>query len=130
WLLALGWRESSPLPPKPLVFNLLQIGLLALTVAALIAIYMGIEHGLLQNPNMFIKGGQSYGQQLRWFTDRSLQLPQVYVLSVSVWFYKALMLIWSLWLALSLINWLKWGWASFSKGSLWKKFSILPKTEK
>jgi hypothetical protein len=35
------------------------------------------------------------------------------------------MLAWSLWLAVSLLNWLKWGWRCFSSQHLW-----LPKTEK
>jgi hypothetical protein len=34
------------------------------------------------------------------------------------------MLIWALWLALSLLKWLKWGWESFSKGGLWKKLPL------
>jgi len=32
-----------------------------------------------------------------------------------------MMLIWSLWLAISLLNWLKWGWQCFSYAGLWKK---------
>jgi hypothetical protein len=38
------------------------------------------------------------------------------------------MLIWSLWLAISLLNWLKWGWECFSNDALWKKSE--PKAKK
>jgi hypothetical protein len=31
------------------------------------------------------------------------------------------MLAWSLWLAVALLNWLKWGWACFSSNGLWNK---------
>jgi hypothetical protein len=31
------------------------------------------------------------------------------------------MLAWALWLANSLLNWLRWGWGCFSAGGLWRK---------
>jgi hypothetical protein len=43
------------------------------------------------------------------------------VLSVSIWFYRLLMLAWALWLATALIRWLKWGWDQFGAGGLWKR---------
>jgi hypothetical protein len=38
--------------------------------------------------------------------------------------YRGAMLAWSLWLALSLLKWLKWSWAAFSMGGLWKKAPV------
>ena len=123
WLLALGHRLNKPVGSGVFWFNAGQILLAIWTVVALALIYKGIEYGLLRNPDMLIEGGGSYGQQLSWFTDRAGggPWPTAGVFSVSVWFYKALMLAWSLWLAVSLVNWLKWGWKSFSSVTLWKK---------
>ncbi|MDR1043723.1 MAG: hypothetical protein LBP33_01205 [Candidatus Adiutrix sp.] len=121
WLLALGRRRNSP-PAGAGAFNAGQILLAVWTAAALFLIYKGIEYGLLQNPDMLVSGGGSYGQRLSWFSDRvSGPWPQGRVLSVSLWFYKALMLAWSLWLAVSVVKWLNWGWRAFSSETLWKK---------
>jgi hypothetical protein len=38
-----------------------------------------------------------------------------------MWGYRLLMLAWSLWLALALLGWLKWGWCSLGKEGLWRK---------
>jgi len=43
------------------------------------------------------------------------------VISVPMWVYRAAMLAWSLWLAVTLIRWLRWGWESLSEGGLWRK---------
>jgi hypothetical protein len=45
--------------------------------------------------------------------------PTAWVLSVPMLVYRGAMLAWSLWMALSLLTWLKWGWKSFSTGGLW-----------
>jgi hypothetical protein len=42
------------------------------------------------------------------------------VLSVSIWFYRAAMLLWSLWIAQALVGWLRWGWTAFNEGDLWR----------
>jgi hypothetical protein len=42
-------------------------------------------------------------------------------LSVPMMVYRILMLGWSLWMALSLLDWLRWGWSCFASGSIWKK---------
>jgi hypothetical protein len=43
------------------------------------------------------------------------------VISISVWFYRLLMLAWALWLAAALLRWLHWGWSQFSHGGGWKR---------
>ena len=121
WLLMLSRRKNQP-AEGTFKFNFIQVLLVFWTVTALWLIYKGIERGLLENPDMLITGGGSYNWSLSWFTDRSAgPWPTGSVLSVSTWFYKALMLAWSLWLAVSLVKWLKWGWTAFSAQSLWKK---------
>jgi hypothetical protein len=40
--------------------------------------------------------------------------------------YRLLMLLWALWLAASVLKWVKWAWDCFSAGGYWRK--ALPKT--
>jgi hypothetical protein len=42
--------------------------------------------------------------------------------------YRLLMLAWALWLAVSLLNWLKWGWGCFSNNGLWNKAAVKEKS--
>ena len=41
--------------------------------------------------------------------------------------YRGAMLAWALWLAVSLLRWLRWGWLSFSEGGFWKSAPPKPK---
>ena len=43
------------------------------------------------------------------------------VVSVPMMAYRVAMLAWSLWLALSLLSWLKRGFAAFATGGLWRE---------
>jgi hypothetical protein len=48
-------------------------------------------------------------------------------LSLPLFVFRILMLLWALWLAYSLLNWLRWGWQCFSEGGLWKRKIKPPK---
>ncbi len=121
WLMIVGYRGKSTLENR-LYFNAMQIGIVLLTLIALGILFVAINHGLLGSPEMQISGNQSSAYQLNWYQDRSeTSLPQARVISIPLTVYRILMLIWSLWLALSLLNWLKWGWGNFSREGLWKK---------
>jgi hypothetical protein len=41
------------------------------------------------------------------------------VFSVSLWWYKAAMLAWALWLAFALTRWLPFAWRALNVGSFW-----------
>ena len=102
-------------------FDLLQLGLAALTLAALAALLGGIERGLLGTPDMQIAGNGSSAYQLNWYQDRSAgSLPTAWVFSAPILLYRGLMLAWSLWLAYALLKWLGWAWDCFSAGGLWR----------
>ncbi|HKY63279.1 MAG TPA: hypothetical protein VJR29_07650 [bacterium] len=120
WLLALGWRERKPLSGS-FSFDLFQILLALWTLAALIVIFVSIQQGLLGMPDMQISGNGSSNTFLRWFNDRSpATLPQTWVISVPLFCYRLAMLAWALWLALALLRWLRWAWASLTSGGGWK----------
>jgi hypothetical protein len=122
WLLALGWRGKLKTEViTPWRFAFLQTTLAGLTLAALAALLVTLEQGLTGQPDMQILGNRSSYNLLRWYQDRSAAaLPQAWMLSVPLLFYRALMLAWALWLAFALLRWLRWGWQSFSAGEVWK----------
>lgn len=122
WLFALALRPRLPSHWAAWRFNLAQVVLAIWTVAALGTLFGAVAQGLLGAPDMQIAGNFSHAQDLHWYQDRyAQQLPTAWVLSVSIWFYRGLMLLWALWLANSLLNWLRWGWMQYSAGGLWKK---------
>jgi hypothetical protein len=120
WLLFLGWREKSD-NLGVAWFNLRQLAIVGVTGIALIILGVSVYEGLLGDPEMQVSGNGSSASLLRWFQDRTTTaLPVASVVSVPMLVYRGAMLAWSLWMALSLLNWLKWGWKAFSTGGLWK----------
>ncbi len=127
WLIILGVREQQK-HREGLYFNVMQIGLGFWTLLALILLYTAVHHGLLESPDMQIAGNQSTAFNLNWYQDRSgAQLPTATVLMLPLTAYRIAMLLWSLWLAVSLLKWLKWGWDCFSSGGLWKSVPLRKK---
>lgn len=121
WLMFLGLRARLPADLSAFRFNVIQISLVLLTVLALIILFKAVRQGLLGYPNMHIAGNDSGSHLLRWYEDRTTgTLPQVWMISISVWIYQVLMLFWALWLAFALLRWLQWGWQCFSTQGLWK----------
>ncbi len=122
WLLVLGMRGKNPLPGGWLSFNAGQIILVFWTLAALSGLYVAIQTGLLGIPNMQISGNDSSAFRLHWTQDRiGALMPMPWVISLPLFVYRILMLLWALWLASSLLKWLRWGWRCFGEGGLWKK---------
>jgi len=122
WIFALRFREQKGETLRGWYRNLTQVGLVLLSIIALSTIVGAVSVGLLGNPDMMITGNGSYGNYLNWYSDRiDTMLAQPTVLSVSIWFYRALMLVWAIWIAFSLIGWLKWTWEVFSQGDMWVK---------
>jgi hypothetical protein len=122
WLLALGMRERQTMPGGWFTFDLIQIGLVLWTVVALVALFAAVQSGLVGQPDMQIQGNDSDHLTLHWTQDHiGEEMPRPWVFSLPVWGYRFLMLAWSLWLALALLGWLKWGWRALSKEGAWRK---------
>jgi hypothetical protein len=123
WLFFLAWRgRASFLSLPPWGYNFLQILLILLTAGALAVFVAVVAEGLLGNPEMFIVGNGSSRTLLRWYQARSdAILPRPACISVSIWWYRLLMLGWALWLAASLIRWLRWAWQQFSSGGCFRR---------
>lgn len=121
WLFALRWRARAPSPPSAVAFNLAQVGLALLTLAALVCLFDSIQHGLLGRPDMHVVGNGSTASDLRWFADRSADaLPSASALSLPLWSYQLAMLAWALWLAAALVRWLREGFAAWTRGGYWR----------
>jgi hypothetical protein len=123
WLFLLKARGQSGLVPLSVIrHNLLQIFLMLLTAAALGILVTAVGEGLLGNPEMFISGNGSDRTSLIWYQARSgTVLPRPGCFSISIWWYRFLMLLWALWLALAVIRWLRWGWENFSRGGIFRR---------
>ena len=128
WFFFVAWRGGDQFQSlTPVRYNFFQVLLIGLTFALLVILFVAVGKGLLGSPQMFITGYGSSSTQLRWFQARTeLALPQPGFASVSIWWYRLLMLGWALWLAASLIRWLRLGWQHFSRGGC---FRSAPKPE-
>jgi hypothetical protein len=121
WLLACGVRERWQTDVNWWRFNLIQTAIGGLTVIALLYVVTTLPQGLLGTPDMHVIGHGSYGDVLNWFADRSdSALPVASVITVPLWFYKALILAWALWLSFALLRWLPWVWQCFSSQGYWR----------
>lgn len=120
WLIALHFRKTIKPNKEKNAFNLIQTGLGALTVLALMALVWAISRGLLGHPDMNIIGNGSSSSMLRWYQDVSGQyLPQAWLLSIPILAYRVAMLAWALWISYTLLALLKWGWNIVSEPMLW-----------
>ena len=118
WLFFVTWRGGEGFQRlSRYSYNVLQIFLILLTVAALVILIAAVGEGLLGRPEMFIAGNDSTATELHWFKARSDDwLPHCRCVSISIWWYRLFMLIWALWLAMALIRWLQRGWKNFGSG--------------
>jgi len=121
WLFVFDWRGHEAQPRSESLFNLSQIGLVLLTLVALASLISAVPQGLLGSPDMHVTGNGSTAQALQWFADRSADaLPQASAISVPLWVYKTLMLLWALWLANALIGWLRDAFAAWTRDGYWR----------
>jgi hypothetical protein len=129
WLLLLGLRKKRGHEITQVVsFNIIQVFLAILTLAALATLFFAIQQGLLGHPDMQIGGNGSAGHTLRWYQDRADSLlPTAWVITVPLLAYRVTMLLWALWLAMALLRWLRWGWDCFSDTTVWKNAPPKPK---
>ncbi|WP_266159614.1 hypothetical protein [Dyella silvatica] len=124
WLILLGLRAKGAPPARlgRVGFNLLQIGLAAMTLLALGVLISAVPEGLLGLPDMHVAGNHSSAADLSWFADQMTSaLPRAGVFSVSLWVYKIAMLVWALWLANALIGWLRWAFEAWTRDGYWRR---------
>jgi hypothetical protein len=112
-------------------FNARQFLLLVFTFVFLGCLFGAVYDSLLNTPNMEVAGSGSSERLLHWYMDRTPgTLPEAWVLTVSLWVWRGVMLLWALWLAHNLVAWLKWAWQQFSADGVWKPWRKAPAAAK
>jgi hypothetical protein len=91
-----------------------------LTVFALYNLLSIIPESLLSSPDMQIVGNGSHSGELYWYQDRAVgDMPTAWLFSLPMWCYRLTMLVWSMWIVFAMLRWARWGWRSFSAGTIW-----------
>jgi hypothetical protein len=120
WAFLMSWRGRNAPVGNRYLFNAAQVLLALLTLVMLITLVSSIMNGLLGSPRMHIRTPVG-GGILSWFLDRTDgATPSAGAISVSLWFYKAAMLAWALWLSFALLRWLRFAWSAIGFGGLWR----------
>ena len=122
WLMLCGAREKSELHLNWWKFNLVAGSYRRYDRHRAIECRItSLPAGLLGTPDMHVAGHNSYGNVLNWFADGSeTLLPTASVITVPLWAYKVLILVWALWLSFALLRWLPWVWKCFSSDGFWR----------
>ncbi len=120
WFVLLQWRmRASPMRNRN--HWLSQIVLVLLSAAAVICIIAAALNGLLSPVDMQVSGYGSSERVLRWSADQSSGLlPSAAAFGMPMWWYRAMTLIWALWLAWALVGWLRYAKRALSQGEFWR----------
>jgi hypothetical protein len=125
WFFAMEARRRRPPDPSSSLFNIVQIGLVGLSIIALLSLFYTIPESLLSAPNMQVAGNGSSNYFYQWYQDHSSDsLPQGWVFSLPLLVFRIAMLAWSLWIVFALLRWMKWGWLCLSTGQLWNNTPV------
>lgn len=88
-----------------------------LTLLFIYSLFEGVNNGLLGTWNMKIIGNNSqltYDNgnllwNLKWYQDVSSgELPRPFILSLPIFVYRTIMILWSIWLSFSFVKWIRW----------------------
>ncbi len=111
-------------------YNTRQFVLMVSSIVAVIALISMVPTALLSTPDMMLTGNNSYGNQLIWFADfADKMLPSTTVVSLPIWVYKGLMLVWAIWLSFVLLSWIRSAWQALNRGEFWRAKTIIKTSE-
>jgi len=123
WLFYLSWKKQFKgfeSHNKNVLLHWFTVFASGISVIVLIS---AVAFGLLSYPDMGISGQNAYGSQLQWFLDSGQgDTPAIQVMSLPLWVYKGLILIWATWISFALISWLKLLIAGLDKDHWWFRF--------
>lgn len=104
-------------------YNRIQTILATLAILGIITLISVVGKGLIENPEIFVYGINSNKSSLFWYIQSWNGVDKnPWILSVPLDIYRILILSWGVWLAFSLISWIKWMWVVYSKDGYWKQF--------
>lgn len=120
WFFAVRLREQEHLKGA-FLFDLGQLALVGYTFIVFWLLVYALQSGLLGQPDSQISGPGSNASELTFYVDRTEgALPTASIISVPLWVFRVIMFAWSLWLAVSVVRWTRWGFAAFRKGGMWR----------
>ena len=108
-------------------FNTMQCLIVGWVGLAVLCMVAAIPMGLLSNPEMSVVGNGSSSHFYNYYQDIVGEpggFPTITVISVPMLAYRAVMLLWSLWLSTQIIRWAGWAWGCFTEKETWR-----PKTD-
>lgn len=106
-----------------LQFNGVQALVVLWVFVAVVCMIAAIPMGLLSDPEMKVVGNGSSSHFYNYYQDISRAgdgFPGVTVVSVPIIAYRAVMLLWSLWLSTMLIQWASWAWGCYTEKETWR----------
>lgn len=134
WFVLFALRKTA-VWTSPFAFNARQVLLVLLTLATALILAYAVVNGLLQPPDMGLEP-YDYARHeggtwvLRFYVDRIAgAMPEPSIVTAPVWLWKALNVVWVLWLLAAARGWMPWAWSAFTTGGAWKKSRRIPKTE-
>ncbi len=123
WLFFVGWKQQFPGFESRAKSILLQWFSLFFTVATIGVLVATVAYGLLSYPDMGVAGQNASAYRLYWYLDSGQDLlPNITLLSVHLWWYKLLILLWSIWVSFAVLNWLKQVLSSLNRDDWWPEF--------
>ena len=123
FMLAARKQLIKPTAMTRLKFNMMQCVIVAWVGLAVVCMVAAIPMGLLSNPEMRVVGNGSGSHFYNYYQDIvgvPEGLPTVTVISVPILAYRAVMLLWSLWLSTQIVRWAGWAWLCFSEKGSWR----------
>lgn len=123
FLLAARKQLVQPETMSRFQFNLTQFVVVFWVAIAVLCMIAAIPMGLLSNPEMKVVGNGSGSHFYNYYQDIAGEaegFPSVTVISVPMLAYRAVMLLWSLWLSTRLIQWAAWAWSCFTEKESWR----------
>ncbi len=123
WLFFVGWKQQFNGFDSRAKSILLQWFSLIFTLIALGVLIGAVAYGLLSYPDMGVAGVGASASRLEWYLDAGAnQIPSITLFSLHLWWYKLLILLWSIWVSFALLSWLKQLLQSLRQGDWWPKF--------
>ncbi len=131
WLFFVGWKRQFKGFDSRAKSILLQWFSLIFTLIALGVLIGAVAYGLLSYPDMGIAGSGASASRLQWYLDAGTnELPSITLFSLHLWWYKLLILLWSIWVSFAVLGWLKELLQSLRQGDWWPKFKSKKKPQK
>jgi hypothetical protein len=104
WLILLKLHSTNKFELTRMPRALHVLSAFILTGLSMLTFYSIVETGLVNTPPMLIAGNGSSIYNLIWFHDVvSSALPQPYILSLPMWVWRGISLLWSTWLVMRIV---------------------------